>query len=115
MENVRSKLIIGFGLVFLIICFFVVFWLLFYQKSIYYTKIDNEKVRVVDSGDMRYEYILDSYNENGRLKEVTFKTSRKLKKGAYLKLELMMTRGVKTWEEVPYKKLPSKVKKKYNR
>ena len=64
---------------------------------------------------MRYEYTLDAYNENGKSKEVTFKTSRELKDDAYLKLDIMITRGVKTWEEVQFDDLPDKVQEKYNK
>ena len=46
-------------------------------------------------------------------KEVTFKTSRELKEDAYLELEVMLTRGVKSWQEVQFDKLPDKVKEKY--
>lgn len=115
MESVRGKLMAGLGLVLVIIVFFVVFWLLFYQEGTYYTKVDNEKVQVLDSGDMRYEYTLDAYNKSGKAKEVTFKTSRELKDGAYLKLDIMMTRGVKAWKEVEFNDLPLKVQEKYDK
>ena len=47
-------------------------------------------------------------------KEVTFKTSRELKDDAYLKLDVMLTRGVKSWEEVQYDELPDKVQEQYD-
>ena len=115
MENIKGKIFAGVGIVLVIAVFFVVFWLLFYQESTYYTKIDNTKVEQLSSGDMRYEYTLDAYNENGKSKEVTFKTSRELKDDAYLKLDIMMTRGVRSWEEVEYNELPDKVKDQYNK
>ena len=62
---------------------------------------------------MRYEYTLDAYNEKGNSKEVTFKTSRELKDNAYLKLDVMLTRGVKSWEEVQFDELPDKVQEQY--
>ena len=62
---------------------------------------------------MRYEYTLDAYNEKGNSKKVIFKTSRELKDDAYLKLDVMLTRGVKSWEEVQYDELPDKVQEKY--
>ena len=113
MENIKGKIFAGIGIVVVIAVFFVIFWLLFYQESTYYTKIDNTKVEQLDSGDMRYEYTLDAYNEKGNSKEVTFKTSRELKDDAYLKLDVMLTRGVKSWEEVQYDELPDKVQEKY--
>ena len=102
MENIKGKIFAGIGIVVVIAVFFIIFWLLFYQESTYYTRIDNTKVEQLSSGDMRYEYTLDAYNEKGNSKEVTFKTSRELKDDAYLKLDVMLTRGVKSWEEVQY-------------
>ena len=113
MENIKGKIFAGIGIVVVIAVFFIIFWLLFYQESTYYTKIDNTKVEQLDSGDMRYEYTLDAYNEKGNSKEVTFKTSRELKDDAYLKLDVMLTRGVKSWEEVQFSELPDKVQEKY--
>ena len=113
MENIKGKIFAGIGIVVVIAVFFVIFWLLFYQESTYYTRIDNTKVEQLSSGDMRYEYTLDAYNEKGNSKEVTFKTSRELKDDAYLKLDVMLTRGVKSWEEVQFSELPDKVQEKY--
>lgn len=113
MENIKGKIFAGIGIVVVIAVFFIIFWLLFYQESTYYTKIDNTKVEQLDSGDMRYEYTLDAYNEKGNSKKVIFKTSRELKDDAYLKLDVMLTRGVKSWEEVQYDELPDKVQEKY--
>ena len=113
MEDIKGKIFTGIFIVVIILGFCLVFWLLFYQNGIYYTRVDNSKVDVLESGDMRYEYTLDAYNENGKEKQVTFKTSRELKEGAYLKLDVMLTRGVKSWEEVRFDDLPSKVKAKY--
>ena len=113
MENIKGKIFAGIGIVVVIAVFFIIFWLLFYQESTYYTKIDNTKVEQLDSGDMRYQYTLVAYNKNGKEKEVTFKTSRELKKDAYLELEVMLTRGVKSWQEVQFNELPDKVKERY--
>lgn len=113
MENIKGKIFAGIGIVVVIAVFFIIFWLLFYQESTYYTRIDNTKVEQLDSGDMRYEYTLDAYNEKGNSKKVIFKTSRELKDDAYLKLDVMLTRGVKSWEEVQYDELPDKVQEKY--
>ena len=114
MEDIKGKIFTGVGIVVVIAVFVLVFWLLFYQESTYYTRIDNTKVEQLSSGDMRYEYTLDAYNENGNLKEITFKTSRELRDGAYLELDVMITRGVKSWEEVQYEELPDKVQEQYN-
>lgn len=114
MENIKGKLFGGIAIILVIAVFFVLFWLLFYQESTYYTRIDNTKVEQLSSGDMRYEYTLDAYNEKGDSKEVTFKTKRELKNNAYLKLDVMLTRGVKSWEEVQFDELPDKVQEQYD-
>ena len=73
MENIKGKIFAGIGIVLVIAGFFVIFWLLFYQESTYYTKIDNTKVEQLSSGDMRYEYTLNAYNKNGNSKfEIIF-------------------------------------------
>ena len=52
-------------------------------------------------------------DENGKKKEIKFKTSRELREDAYLKLEVMLLTGVHSWEEVQYNELPDKVKANY--
>ncbi len=85
-----------------------------YYEAIYYTRIDNTKIEKVSSADeMKYQYTLDSYNDEGKKKEVTFKTSRELREDAYLCLEVNGM-GVHSWKEVQYNELPDKVKTNYN-
>lgn len=80
----------------------------------YYAKIDNSKIEELSSSeDMKYEYTLDSYNKNGKKRELTFKTSRELREGAYISLEVRSA-GVHKWEEVKYDDLPQKVQEKIN-
>ena len=62
---------------------------------------------------MKYEYTLDCYNENGKKKELKFKTSRELREDAYLLLEVRVL-GVHTWKEVQYSELPEKVQNQYS-
>ena len=82
--------------------------------AVYYTKIDNTRVEKISANDdMKYQYTLDCYNENGKIIELKFKTSRELRKNAYLKLEVMLLTGVHSWEEVQYNELPDKVKANY--
>lgn len=64
---------------------------------------------------MKYEYKLICYNENGRKKEIKFKTVRELRNGAYLKLTANAITGVNKWEEVQYDELPNKVQEKYTK
>lgn len=95
---------------FTFLCGFLVYHMENYEE-IYYTKIDNSKIKELDTGDMKYEYTLPSYNKNGRKKELKFKTSRVLKNEAFLLVEVR-TFGVHKWEEVTLEELPEKVKEK---
>lgn len=78
----------------------------------FYTKIDNSRIQELSwEEDMKYEYTLDCYNKNGKKRELKFKTSRQLREGAYLLLEVRSL-GVHKWEEVNYNDLPPKVQEK---
>ncbi len=80
--------------------------------EVFYAKIDNSRIREVSLSEyMKYEYTLDCYNHNGKKRELSFKTSRQLKEGAYISLEVRTT-GVHKWEEVKYNDLPQKVQEK---
>lgn len=98
-------------ILFLSLCLFGLYYLDNYE-GIYYSKIDNTKIKRLENGDMKYEYTLDSYNEKGNKKELKFKTSRELKEAAYIKFIVRIT-GVHSWEEVTFDDLPNKVKEKY--
>lgn len=63
---------------------------------------------------MKYEYTLDSYNKNGKKKQIKFKTNRELREEAYLMLEVT-SMGVHSWKEVQYNELPEKVKTNYEK
>ena len=52
--------------------------------------------------------------KNGKKKDIEFKTSRELREDAYLKLEVMLVRGVINWKEVQEDELPDKVKFEMN-
>lgn len=83
-----------------------------YEK-VYYSKIDNTRLEELPTkDDLKYEYTLDCYDQNGKKKELTFKTLRELKDGAYVLLEVRSL-GVHKWEEVQYHELPQKVQEKY--
>lgn len=78
----------------------------------FYTKIDNSKLQELSSGEyMKYEYTLDCYNKKGKKRKLHFKTSRQLREGACLSLEVR-SGGVHKWEEVEYNDLPEKVQEK---
>lgn len=110
----KEKMILILGILLFIILSIVTFMYFENKEDIYYTQIDNSNIKILDiKEDMKYEYTLDCYNESGKLKELSFKTSRELKNSAYLKLEVR-TFGVHSWIEVSYEKLPDKVKEHYN-
>ena len=91
------------------------YYFLVVHKDQYYTQIDNTKIQEISgSDDMKYEYTLTAYNKNGKEKEVKFKTSRELREGAYLELDVMQMRGVIYWREVQQDELPGDVKTAMN-
>lgn len=57
---------------------------------------------------------IDSQQAMLQVSLVTIRTSRELKEDFYIKLEVMVTRGVKTWKEVQANELPEKVKTALN-
>ncbi len=113
MNYLKEKLPIIIGIIIFIALCVAAYYFLFIGTTIYYTKIDNTKIKAITGSDMKYEYTLDSYQENGKKKTLKFKTSRELREDAYLKIEYMQITGVHAWEEVKYNDLPSQVKAKY--
>ncbi len=114
MESLKEKLpIIIVAIIAIAICG-VVLYKIEFGEDIYYTQIDNTKIeKISSSDDMKYKYTLKCYKENGKEKELTFKTSRELREDAYLKLEVKSISGVHSWKEVQYDELPEKVKTNY--
>lgn len=114
MEDIKEKLPIVIGVIVFIALCAVAYYFLFIKETVYYTQIDNSKIQEVTDSDMKYEYTLDCYQENGKKKTIKFKTSRELREDAYLIIEYMEIRGVHTWAEVQYDELPKKVQEKYS-
>ena len=115
MEDFKEKIPIIIALIIVIALIIGAYYFLLVHKDIYYTQIDNTKIQEVSgSDDMKYEYTLTAYNKNGKEKEVKFKTSRELREGAYLELEVMQIRGVISWREVQQDELPEDVKTAMN-
>ena len=80
--------------------------------AVYYAQIDNTKAKELSAdSDMKYEYTLDCHNEDGKQKELTFKTYKELREGAYILLEVKSL-GVHKWEEVQFDDLPQAVQEK---
>mgnify|MGYP005786035033 CR=1 FL=1 len=115
MEDFKEKLPIIIAVIIVIALMALTYYFLVVHKDIYYTQIDNTKIEEVSkSDDMKYQYTLTAYDKNGNEKEVQFKTSRELREGAYLELEVMQLRGVIKWKEVQAEELPDEVKKVMN-
>lgn len=111
MEDFKEKLPIIIAVIIVIALIVGASYFLVVHKEQYYTQIDNTKIQEVSgSDDMKYEYTLTTYNKNGKEKEVKFKTSRELREGAYLELDVMQMRGVINWREVQQDELPNDVK-----
>lgn len=80
----------------------------------YYSRIDNEKAAAIPPhGGMNYRYSLQVYGEDGEGKALDLDTSRILKDGAFIRIEVAALRGVISWEEVQYEELPAPVQQKY--
>ena len=115
MEDFKEKLPIIIAVIIMIILMIGAYYFLVVHKDQYYTQIDNTKMEEVSgTDDMKYQYTLTAYNKNGKEKEVQFKTSRELREGAYLELEVMQFRGVYGWKEVQIDDLPEDVKSAMN-
>jgi uncharacterized protein (TIGR01655 family) len=115
MDGIKGKIAVVVGIIVFILFLYGIYYLLFIQRSTYYTQIDNSKMEGLSATDsMKYEYTLTAYDEKGKEKEVTFKTNRELREDAYLKLEVMLTRGVLNWEEVQFEEMPKEVREKYS-
>lgn len=88
----------------------------------YYVKIDNAHISenessggVINLGSSEpYLYKLEAVNAASDRTEIEFGTSRELRQGAFLKLDLQPIRGVVGWSEVSEDALPSKVEEALN-
>lgn len=111
MEDVKDKLcLVALIVIFITLCG-LAYYFLVYQTKEYFVQIDNTKVEHLATTDnMKCKYTLTAFDETGKAKEVEFKTTRELREGAYLKLEVMAFRGVVSWNEVQKEELPDKVK-----
>lgn len=114
MEDVKDKLCLAALIIIFITLCGLAYYFLVYQTKEYYVQIDNTKVELLTTTDnMKYRYTLTAFNEAGKEKEIEFKTTRELREGAYLKLDVMAFRGVVSWNEVQEDELPDKVREVY--
>lgn len=115
MEDFKEKIPMIIAVIVVIALMIGAYYFLVIHKTLYYTQIDNTKIEEVSGNDdMKYQYTLTAYDKNGKAKEIQFKTSRELREGAYLELDVMSIRGVIDWREVQINELPDDVKTKMN-
>ena len=82
--------------------------------SNWYTQIDNSRVRQINQSDgMNFEYTLSCFDSDGRQRDISFKTERELREGAYIMLSVQPLRGVTAWEEVLWDELPDAVREHF--
>ena len=115
MESFKEKIPMIIAVIIVIALIIGAYYFLVVHKEQYYTQIDNTKIEEISgTDDIKYQYTLTAYNKNGKSKEVQFKTSRELREGAYLELDVMQMRGVVNWREVQQDELPKDVKTEMN-
>ena len=115
MESFREKIPMIIAVIIVIALIIGAYYFLIVHKEQYYTRIDNTKIEEISgTDDMKYQYTLTAYSKNRKEKEVEFKTSRELREGAYLELDVMQMRGVVNWREVQANELPEDVKTAMN-
>lgn len=69
---------------------------------------------VIDfNGGLDYSYTLPAFNDSGEEKNITFNTSKELRDGAFIRLEVVPIRGVIAWAEIQYEDMPSIVQDNY--
>lgn len=81
----------------------------------YYTKITNKGKKIIEKTNRGesitdYEYTLKAADDQGNVKNISFKGNRDrpLKMYAYLKVGYNAKKGVINWEEVQQKDVPAK-------
>ena len=115
MESFKEKIPMIIAVIIVIALIIGAYYFLVVHKEQYYTQIDNTKIEEISgTDDMKYQYTLTAYSKNGKEKEIEFKTSRELREGAYLELDVMQMRGVVNWREVQEEDLPDDVKTAMN-
>ena len=104
----RTILLLTIWFVIIIIAMLGLFYLTFYTESTCYTQIDNAKlVDITPRGGMYYRYELTAWDEKGSERSLTFETSRILRDGAYLQVQVAPLRGVTDWTEIQPDDVPA--------
>ncbi len=122
MQQRQTKgLLLVLGAAILVLLGFFLLLGIFYQFTTdntqnYFVQIDNTQVsEITPHGGMNYRYTLRAFDVAGAEKEIDFDTSRILKEGAFVCLEVAPVRGIISWSEVDYSELPDIVQKEYKK
>lgn len=108
----KKKLIITILLIAVVIAGISIYYLQGHKN--YYAQIDNTKVSEIEAQNGLYHrYELDTYDENGNKKTISFETRRELTNGAFICLDYAPIRGVISLSEVSYDELPVSVQTQY--
>ena len=93
----------------------VLFWSGIGTQTLY-TQIDNTCcVEIAPDAGMTHEYTLPAVDAEGSAEQITFRTERVLREGAYLKLTVAPLRGVTAWEEMQPDTLPQAAREKLSK
>ena len=85
----------------------------FVDRVAYYVQVDDACADEAPEGDnAELNYTLTAYDESGAERELTFGTQKRLRDGAYLKLDTLALRGVVSWEEVQWDEVPAAAQEK---
>lgn len=68
MEDIKEKIPMIIAVIIAIAICGIAFYFMEFHQAVYYTKIDNTRVEKISANDdMKYQYTLDCYNENGKI------------------------------------------------
>ena len=105
----RTLLMLLLWFIIILIAMAGLFYLAFCTDNAYYTRVDNGLVsEITPRSGMSYRYELPAYDKKGHVHMVNFETSRILREGAYLRLNVAPIRGVISWEEVQPTDIPDR-------
>lgn len=85
----------------------------------YYVQITEDGDKIAELEYWNYFYELPAYNKKGKEIKVEFYADKNLRKGAYLRLQVIgnshtESNGIHSYEEVTISELPVKVKEKWS-
>ena len=87
----------------------------FTDPEVWYVQVDNTCVTEAadNANDFPYHYELSAADARGATRVIGFDTARELRGGAYLRLEVLALRGVRSWEEVAWDEIPAAAQEEF--